>query len=105
MRDGILNVAFLPREPVGQPRTSASAVAGVAGAAEMPADFGGGGGGSPSRAMSALHASAHHGATPTHPFPTGGGGSPSEGSSSTYRSAFHGGAASLQVQVRPSDGL
>ena len=39
------------------PRTSASAVAGVAGAAEMPADFGGG----------------------------GGGGSPSEGSSSTYR--------------------
>jgi len=77
LRDGILNVAFLPREPVGQPRASASAVAGVAGAAEMPADFGGG----------------------------GGGGSPSEGSSSTYRSAFHGGAVSLQVQVRPSDGL
>ena len=35
------------------PRTSASAVAGVAGAAEMPADFGGGGGGgSPSEGSS-----------------------------------------------------
>ena len=73
LRDGILNVAFLPRETAGLPRTSASAVAGVAGAASMPPDFGGG----------------------------GGGGSPSEGSSGPSRSAFHGGAASLQVQVRP----
>jgi len=73
LRDGILNVAFLPREPVGQPRASASAVAGVAGAAEMPADFGGG----------------------------GGGGSPSEGSSSTYRSAFHGGMHVLTTALSP----